>query len=61
MCNRRAWETICLAWFFVYQLILVYVWAIFILTSTYDIEIVYCPKKISGRVFVVYPYNSTNE
>ena len=47
MCNQRALETVCLAWFFVYLPALVYVWTIFILTSTYDIEIVYCPRKIT--------------
>ena len=47
--------------FFTYQLILVYLWIVFILTSMYDIEIIHCPKKVTGRVFVVYPYNSTNE
>ena len=63
MCTPKAKEVICLAWFFTYQLVLVYLWVVFILTSTYDrsIEIVYCPRKITGRVFVVYPYNSTNE
>ena len=30
-------------------------------TSIYDIEIIYCPKKVTGRVFAEYPYNSTNE
>ena len=29
---------------------------IFILTSAYDIEIVYCPRKITGKVFVVNPF-----
>ena len=47
--------------FFTYQLIVVYLWIVFKLTSTYDIEIIYCPKKGTGRVFVEYPYNSTNE
>ena len=61
MCNQRAWETVCLAWFLIYQVVLLYAWTIFILTSTYDIEIIYCPKKITGRVFAVYPYNRTNE
>ena len=61
MCTPRDREVICLAGFFTYQLVLVYLWVVFILTSTYDIEIVYCPRKITGRVFVVYPYNSTNE
>ena len=61
MYNSRNKEVICLAWFFTYQLFLVYLWVVFILTSTYDIEIVYCPRKITGKAFVVYPYNSTNE
>ena len=61
MCTPRNREVICLAWFLTYQLVLVYLWVVFILTSTYDIEIVYCPKKVTGRVFIVYPYNSTNE
>ena len=50
-----------LAWFFTYQLAVVYLWIVFKLTSTYDIEIIYCPKKVTGRVFAQYPYNSTNE
>ena len=61
MCTSKAKEVICLAWFFTYQLVLVYLWVVFILTSKYDIEIVYCPGKVTGRVFVVYPYNNTNE
>ena len=61
MCTPRNKEVICLAWFFTYQLFIVYLWIVFKLTSTYDIEIIYCSKKVTGRVFVVYPYNSTNE
>ena len=61
MCIPKAKEVICLASFFTYQLVLVYLWVVFILTSKYDMEIVYCPRKITGRVFVVYPYNNTNE
>ena len=47
--------------FFTYQLAVVYLWIVFKLTSTYDKEIIYCQKKVTGRVFVEYPYKSTNE
>ena len=47
MCNPRNREVISLAWFLTYQLILVYLWVVYILTSTYDIEIVYCPRKLT--------------
>ena len=60
MCNHRAREGICLAGFFIYQVALVYVWIIFLL-STHDIETFYCPNKVTGRVLVIYPDNSTNE
>ena len=46
---------------FTYQLAVVYLWIVFKLTGTYDIEIIYCPKKVTGRIFAQYPYNSTNE
>ena len=52
MCTSRSREVICLAWFLTYQLALVYLWVVYILTSTYDIEIVYCPKKVTGRVLL---------
>ena len=61
MCTSRNKEVLCLAGFLIYQVALIYMWIIFILTSAYDIEIVYCPRKITGKFFVVYPYNSTNE
>ena len=61
MCTSRNKEVLCLAEFLIYQVALIYMWIIFILTSAYDIEIVYCLRKITGKVFVVYPYNSTNE
>ena len=61
MCTTRNKEVLCLAGFLIYQVALIYMWIIFILTRAYDIEIVYCPRKITGGVFVVYPYNSTNE
>ena len=60
MCNHRAREVLCLAVFLTYQLALIYIWVLFLL-STNDIETVYCPNKITGRVFVVYPYNNTDE
>ena len=40
MCTPRSREVICLAWFFTYQLALVYVWIIFILTSIVCVPIV---------------------
>ena len=46
MCTPRDREVICLAWFLTYQLVLVYLWVIFILTSTYDIEIVFVQEKL---------------
>ena len=55
MCTSRNKEVLCLAGFFIYQVALIYMWIIFILTSAYDIEIVYCPRKVTGKVFVVYP------
>ena len=61
MCTQGHREVLCLAWFFTYQLVVVYAWIIFILSSTYDIEILYCPQKTTGKVFAVYPYNSTDE
>ena len=61
MCTSRNKEVLCLAGFVIYQVALIYMWIIFILTGAYDIEIVYCQRKVTGKVFVVYPYNSTNE
>ena len=61
MCTSRNKEVLCLAGFLIYQVALIYMWIIFILTSAYDIEIVYCPRKIIGKVFVVNPYKSSNE
>ena len=60
MCTHRDREGVCLAAFFIYQVALVYVWILFLL-STYDIETFYCPNKITGKVFTVYLNNSTNE
>ena len=60
MCNHRAREVLCLAVFFTYQLALIYIWVLFLL-STNDIETFYCPNKVTGKVFVVYPYNNTDE
>ena len=60
MCTYRDREGVCLAAFFIYQVALVYVWIIFLL-STQDIETFYCPNKITGKILTVYPYNSTNE
>ena len=60
MCNPRSREGVCLAAFSVYQLALLYVWIIFLL-STHDIETFYCPNKITGKVLVIYPENNTNE
>ena len=61
MCNQRAIQILCLALVLTYQFALVYAWIVFILTSTYDIEKIYCPRKTTGRVFAVYPYNITDE
>ena len=60
MCTHRDREGVCLAAFLIYQVALVYVWIIFLL-STYDIETFYCPNKITGKVFTAYSYNNTNE
>ena len=60
MCTHRDREGVCLAAFFIYQVALVYVWIIFLL-STHDIETFYCPNKITGKTFTDYLYNSTNE
>ena len=60
MCTHRDREGVCLAAFFIYQVALVYVWILFLL-STHDIETFYCPNKIPGKIFTVYLYNSTNE
>ena len=43
-----------------YHVTLVYMWIIFLL-STHNIETFYCPNKVTGRVLVIYPDNSTNE
>ena len=48
MCTHRDREGVCLAAFFIYQVALVYVWIIFLL-STHDIETFYCPNKITGK------------
>ena len=61
MCSPRTKQVMCLAWFFTYQLALLYGWIIFILSASFDMEIMYCPTKLTGKVFSVYPYNSTNE
>ena len=60
MCTHRNREVVCLAAFFMYQLALVYMWIIFLL-STNDIETFYCPNKITGKSFIVHFYNSTDE
>ena len=60
MCTHRDKEGVCLAAFFIYQVALVYVWILFLL-STNDIETFYCPNKITGKVFTVHFNNSTNE
>ena len=60
MCTHRDKEGVCLAAFFIYQVALVYVWILFLL-STNDIETFYCPNKITGKNFTVYLNNSTNE
>ena len=60
MCTHRDKEGVCLAAFFIYQVALVYVWILFLL-STNDIETFYCPNKITGKVFAVYLNYSTNE
>ena len=60
MCNHRNREVVCLAAFSVYQLALVYIWVIFLL-STNDIETFYCPNNITGKNFIVRSYNSTDE
>ena len=49
-----------LAAFFIYQVALVYVWILFLL-STNDIETFYCPNKITCKILTVYLNNSTNE
>ena len=61
MCNQRTQQVVCLAWFFTYQLALLYGWIIIILSASFDIEIMYCPAKLTGKVLSVYPYNSTDE
>ena len=50
MCTLRDKEGVCLAAFFIYQVALVYVWILFLL-STNDIETFYCPNKITGKIF----------
>ena len=60
MCTHRDKEGICLAAFFIYQVAVVYVWILFLL-STHDIETFYCPNKITGKIFTVHLNNSTNE
>ena len=53
MCTHRDKEGVCLAAFFIYQVALVYVWILFLL-SINDIETFYCPNKITGKIFTVY-------
>ena len=60
MCTHRDREGVCLAAFLIYQVALVYVWIIFLL-STHDIETFYCPNRITGKIFTIHTYNSTNE
>ena len=60
MCTHRDKEGICLAAFLIYQVAVVYVWILFLL-STHDVETFYCPNKITGKIFTVHLNNSTNE
>ena len=61
MCDPGTKQTLCLACFFLYQLVVLYGWIIFTLSSSFDIEIMYCPAKLTGKVFSVIPYNITDE
>ena len=61
MCSQKTTQVLCLQMAFTYQFALVYAWIVFIFTSTYDIEIINCPRKVTGRVIAVYPYNSSDE
>ena len=61
MCNQNINQVICLAMFFTYQFALLYGWIIFILASQFDVEVMYFPRRITGKVFSVYPYNMTDE
>ena len=51
MCTHRDKEGVCLAAFLIYQVALVYVWVLFLL-STNDIETFYCPNKITGKILL---------
>ena len=61
MCDHRGQQMYCLAAFFTYQFVMVYVWLLFILTSNDIAELMYCPQKVTGRVFEIGLYNHTNE
>ena len=61
MCNHRGQQMCCLAAFSTYQFVRTYVWVLFILTSNDIAELMYCPQKVTGRVFNTCPYNHTNE
>ena len=61
MCSSGTKQTLCLAWFILYQLALLHGWIIFTLSASFDIEVMYCPAKLTGKVFSVIPYNITDE
>ena len=61
MCTSRRKQVACLSWFITYQLALIYGWIIFILSADFDIETMYCPPRLTGKILEVYPYNITDE
>ena len=61
MCRHRTKQTCCLAAFFTYQVALIYVWILFILSSNDIAELMYCPQRITGQVVARQTYNHTDE
>ena len=61
MCRSRTKQTCWLAAFFTYQVALIYIWVLFILSSNDIAELMYCPQRITGQVVAMQTYNHTDE
>ena len=61
MCRPRTQQTCCLAAFLTYQVALIYVWILFVLSSNDIAELMYCPQRTTGQVVVEQTYNHTDE
>ena len=61
MCNPRRSQVCCLAAFFTYQFAMMYLWLMFILTTNLDMELIYCPSGLTGRITPFSLHNNTDE